>query len=116
MAPTLASALTLSTVNLGFRAWLKFGTRSSSIEGLPILLKALEEGRGQDIKGKGKESDSGESAPVPGNEVVEVGGGRRRRGVVTSQSPCLFGVDMLMEGAVCNHNSVVDDPLVCLRP
>ncbi|WWD15915.1 hypothetical protein CI109_100339 [Kwoniella shandongensis] len=82
--PSLASALTLSTIALTFRTIAKLTSKEFRVDGLPILLDALR--IGHDEKGKGRMVEGGES-----DESV-----KPRRGIVT----------------VCNHNSVVDDPMM----
>ncbi len=68
MAPTLSSALTLSTLGLASKAFLRLGCRDFKMEGLEVLMNALKEDKGGSWKGKGKEEP------------------RRRRGIVTSES------------------------------
>jgi monolysocardiolipin acyltransferase len=97
MSSNLASALILSTFNLASKAFLRGASKDLRVEGLETLLAALQEippphSNGQkqvvDLKGKGREVD------VP--ELEEL---RGRPGVVT----------------ICNHTSVVDDPMVSSR-
>ncbi|ORY23069.1 acyltransferase-domain-containing protein [Naematelia encephala] len=93
MAPTLASALTLSATAYTTKISTKLLCRSIKVEGLPILLDALRErplSSISSLKGKEKEISLG----VEGGASVEESGGLGRRGIVT----------------VCNHNSVIDDP------
>ncbi|OCF35450.1 monolysocardiolipin acyltransferase [Kwoniella heveanensis BCC8398] len=83
--PTLSSALTLSTIALASRTFLRLTTKQYGINGLPILLDALR--IPHDGKGKGRAVEGlGEEDPSQGS----------RRGIVT----------------VCNHNSVCDDPMM----
>ncbi|ORX39877.1 hypothetical protein BD324DRAFT_615344 [Kockovaella imperatae] len=85
MAPTLISGLTLSATALLFRAVARARTTSFNVQGLPILLEALKARDAQlDIKGKGK-------ALYGVGESTDLG----TQGILT----------------VCNHNSVVDDPM-----
>jgi hypothetical protein len=102
MGRTLGSALTLSTIGLGSKLVVKWLAKKFDVRGLPILLNALKE---PDLelswkKGKGKLVDNVQEKPA-----------LKRRGIVTSEYKELGLADAL----VCNHNSVVDDPLVCLR-
>ena len=102
MGRTLGSALTLSTIGLGSKLVVKWLAKKFDVRGLPILLRALKE---PDLelswkRGKGKLVDNVQAKPK-----------LKRRGIVTSE--CLrFSV---ADELVCNHNSVVDDPLVCFR-
>ncbi|WVW83088.1 hypothetical protein I302_105106 [Kwoniella bestiolae CBS 10118] len=83
---TFASALTLSTIALASRTFLRLTTKKYEVNGLPILLDALriphdEKGKGKAIEGLERDGDSSQLS---------------RRGIVT----------------VCNHNSVCDDPMM----
>ncbi|WRT67139.1 uncharacterized protein IL334_004105 [Kwoniella shivajii] len=83
---SFASALTLSTIALASRTFLRLTTKKYDINGLPILLDALKiphdgKGKGKAIEGLDKDGDSSQGS---------------RRGIVT----------------VCNHNSVCDDPMM----
>ncbi|RSH91981.1 hypothetical protein EHS25_009352 [Saitozyma podzolica] len=70
MAPTFASALTLSAVALGCRAFTRLGTKRFDVQGLPILLDALKEPASR----KGKERE---------RIVLGENGEEIRRGIVT---------------------------------
>ncbi|AFR93323.2 monolysocardiolipin acyltransferase [Cryptococcus neoformans C23] len=82
--PSLASALTLSTIGLASRSFLRLTTKEFKVEGLPILLDALNIPHGEKGKGKIKADDGSDPSLKP------------RRGILT----------------ICNHNSVVDDPMM----
>jgi len=102
MGRTLGSALTLSTIGLGSKLVVKWLAKKFDVRGLPILLNALKE---PDLelswkKGKGKLVDNVQEKPK-----------LKRRGIVTGECMNVGVADEL----VCNHNSVVDDPLVCFR-
>jgi hypothetical protein len=71
MAPTFASALTLSTIALASRSFTRLGC-DLKVEGLPILLDALKEPGSR----KGKERE---------RIVVGENGKEMRRGIVTGQ-------------------------------
>ncbi|GFZ46115.1 hypothetical protein JCM24511_04361 [Saitozyma sp. JCM 24511] len=71
MAPTFASALTLSAVALGSRAFTRLGTKRFDVQGLPILLDALKEPASR----KGKERE---------RIVLGENGEEMRRGIVTA--------------------------------
>jgi hypothetical protein len=76
MAPTLTSALTLSTLGHVSKAFLNFACKDVRVQGLDHLLKALQEPElSQTGNGDGAEKKEGSS----------VAGGRRtrRRGIVT---------------------------------
>ncbi|WVR05231.1 hypothetical protein IAU60_002243 [Kwoniella sp. DSM 27419] len=84
--PSLTSALTLSTIALASRTFLRLTTKSYEVNGLPILLDALKiphdgKGKGKAVEGLQADGDSSQGS---------------RRGIVT----------------VCNHNSVCDDPMM----
>ncbi|WWC69460.1 uncharacterized protein I206_103400 [Kwoniella pini CBS 10737] len=83
---TFASALTLSTIALASRAYLRLTTKKYEVNGLPILLDALR--IPHDGKGKGK--------AIEGLEIDGDTSQLSRRGIVT----------------LCNHNSVCDDPMM----
>ncbi|WWC61124.1 uncharacterized protein I303_103703 [Kwoniella dejecticola CBS 10117] len=83
---TFASALTLSTIALASRAYLRLTTKKYEVNGLPILLDALR--IAHDGKGKGK--------AIEGLEIEGDTSQLSRRGIVT----------------LCNHNSVCDDPMM----
>jgi monolysocardiolipin acyltransferase len=89
LASTLTSSLILSSFGLASKAFLRWGCRDVKVEGLGKLLKALEE----EPKSLAGSSGSG-TGLVDEKEGEEAG----RRGVVT----------------ICNHTSVVDDPMVSL--
>nr|ODN95147.1 monolysocardiolipin acyltransferase [Cryptococcus depauperatus CBS 7855] len=86
MLASLASALTLSTIGLASRTFLKLTTKQFKVEGLPILLDALKIPHNDKGKRKalGLRDQEGDDPTL-----------RPRRGIVT----------------ICNHNSVVDDPM-----
>lgn len=92
-----ATALTISPITYLFKAFRTFGLKSFEVEGRDILLRALKEPTGVDADGR----------PL------------KRRGIVTSKSylhsRALIGRGgrrTLVDAVVCNHNSVVDDPMV----
>ncbi|WWD01391.1 hypothetical protein V866_008335 [Kwoniella sp. B9012] len=83
---TFASALTLSTIALASKTFLRLTTKKYEVNGLPILLDALRiphdgKGKGKAVEGLEKDGDTSQLS---------------RRGIVT----------------VCNHNSVCDDPMM----
>lgn len=71
MAPTLASALTLSAAAIASKTFLRLTTKSYDVEGLPILLDALRE-------------DKGKGRAIDGEEEI---GPEPRRGLVTGKAP-----------------------------
>lgn len=89
MAPTFASALTLSAVALGSRAFTRLGTKRFDVQGLPILLDALKEPGSR----KGKERE---------RIVLGENGEEMRRGIVTGERR-----GDVLTGAVLN-------PMLCL--
>lgn len=109
MAPTLASALTLSTLGHVSKAFLNFACRDVRVQGLEHLLKALQEPDAPGLTGRAREA------------VKEDGRGfsasrrSRRRGIITStcSSQIVAQAHVSLYIVVCNHTSVVDDPLVC---
>lgn len=103
MGRTLGSALTLSSIGLGSKLVVNWLARKFDVRGLPILLNALKE---PDLelswkKGKGRLIDNVLEKPK-----------LKRRGIVTSEFKPCYGGGGDADGIVCNHNSVVDDPLV----
>ena len=88
---TLTSSLILSSFGLASKAFLRWGCKEVKVEGLHNLVNALEE----PARGPASGSTAMETREkgTGGNEIdAELG----RRGVVT----------------ICNHTSVVDDPMV----
>ena len=85
MAPTVVSALTISTIGLVFKAVIRTTSRSFDVRGLPILLDALR--GGADVGAQlGKDGDGGREKEVSGDpEKMIVGRPVRRRGVVTGE-------------------------------
>lgn len=83
MAPTLASALTLSSLGWVSKAFLNLACKDLQVEGLEHLLHALREPRSPGIldKGKGRAIDGGKDLEAASGEDQ---GRTRRRGVVTS--------------------------------
>lgn len=79
MAPTIPSAVILSTVALGGKAFLNLFARRR-VDGLPILLEALKEPSQTDRKGKGKVVD------LDDNDEAVFG----RRGIVTGEQTVLI--------------------------
>lgn len=73
MPAKFASSLILSTTAYLGKAFLRFGTKDLRVDGLPILLKALEENPQSQILNVQKDAQDG----LPGRP--------RRRGVVTSE-------------------------------
>lgn len=82
MAPTFASALTLSAVALGSRAFTRLGTKRFDVQGLPILLDALKEPASR----KGKERE---------RIVLGENGEEMRRGIVTGERRAHFVLGLL---------------------
>ncbi|WVQ78273.1 hypothetical protein IAT38_000358 [Cryptococcus sp. DSM 104549] len=103
--PTLASAFVLSTLALASKTFLRLTTKEWRVDGLPTLLNALRIGHEVKDKGKGRAVEGavgGDGEEGEGgwrDELARVTGDASlgpRRGVVT----------------ICNHNSVVDDPMM----
>jgi hypothetical protein len=88
MAPTFASALTLSAVALGSRAFTRLGTKRFDVQGLPILLDALKEPASR----KGKERE---------RIVLGENGEEIRRGIVTGERRRRLGTAPLLKGSAC---------------
>ena len=108
MPRTLASALVLTATSMICRTFLRLATKSYTVEGLPRIMEALREGNME-------RGDKGKGMSVKGISRQHEKAGEpetRRRGIVTSESNVLVtaGIKLI---AVCNHNSVVDDPVVC---
>ncbi|GHJ87512.1 hypothetical protein NliqN6_3914 [Naganishia liquefaciens] len=90
MAPTLASALTLSTLGHVSKAFLNLACKDVRVQGLEHLFRALEEPDASASADRTREvgkSDARRSSAAKRS---------RRRGIIT----------------ICNHTSVVDDPLM----
>lgn len=103
MAPTLASALTLSSLGWFSKAFLNFACKDVRVQGLEHLLHALREPLAPKAldKGKGRQVDWSND-PEATSRLIE--GRTRRRGVITSmysvinkqssyRSPCSFSID-----------------------
>jgi monolysocardiolipin acyltransferase len=91
----------MSTLSMASKAFLNLGCRSLKVEGLEILLSALREPEGQDPSARiwntgidTLEKEGALSETLNGRTDLEEALGRR--GIVT----------------ICNHTSVVDDPMV----
>ncbi|KAL7423930.1 Lyso-phosphatidylcholine acyltransferase [Cryptotrichosporon argae] len=89
MPASWASALTLSTIGLASKAFLRATTRSYEVHGRDVLLDALGIGAS---KGKGRVN----ADEYADKKRIADGKPGVRRGIVT----------------ICNHNSVVDDPMM----
>jgi hypothetical protein len=103
-ASSIVSSIICSSFGIVSKAFLNFGCRSVKVEGLETLLTALQE-PGQS-NSYGRHNESKESLLPSINQSAEkavFGGladdGLGRRGIVT----------------VCNHTSVVDDPMVSFQ-
>lgn len=72
-SPSLASALTLSTVGLASRSFLRLTTKEFKVEGLPTLLDALSIPHGDKSKGKMSNVGDGSDPSL-----------KPRRGILTS--------------------------------
>ena len=104
MAPTFASGLTLSATVLAFKALARATTKSLEVRGLPILQTALNnQGSSSDTKGKCK-------AIEVSDRLQDVLPALGRRGVVTGELELTMST--FADNSVCNHNSVIDDPMV----
>lgn len=92
MAPppsSFASALTMSAVGLWCKGFMGLATREFRVDGREHLFRALRLGE-----------DPWSTDKPPGE--------RKRRGVLTSEPATKTRADA---APVCNHNSVVDDPM-----
>ncbi|KAH8084822.1 hypothetical protein HD553DRAFT_36714 [Filobasidium floriforme] len=89
LASTLTSSLILSSFGLASKAFLRWGCKDVKVEGLGKLLTALEEPK---LTSGSSGSETGLIDEKEGEQAGQAG----RRGVVT----------------ICNHTSVVDDPMM----
>jgi len=72
--------MVLSATSMVCRTFLRFGTKSVHVEGLPRMLEALREGNMEVLdKGKRKATETGDQSQISGEPT------RRRRGIVTSE-------------------------------
>jgi len=100
---SIVSSIICSSFGIVSKAFLKFGCRSVKVEGLETLLSALREpGQSNSHRERNESKESLlQSVQETAEKVVADGladDGLGRRGIVT----------------VCNHTSVVDDPMVSL--
>jgi monolysocardiolipin acyltransferase len=119
MSPTLPSALTLSLLGLSTKAFLRLACKDFEVRGLDRLVGALRE-PGEEVKRwKGKEKEVCTPSELDG--VLERFPNGKRRGIVTGEFRSYsirghndeYGGSLMLEWlVVCNHTSVVDDPMV----
>jgi hypothetical protein len=88
MAPTLLSAVTLSTLGLFSKTFLNYACRDLRVQGLEHLLRALQEP--PDVSNrKGRLSEEGFGEAKEQDAVRP-----RRRGIVTSMFPLYLNSDV----------------------
>ena len=100
---SIVSSIICSSFGIVSKAFLNFGCRSVKVEGLETLLLALREPEQSSSSGRRNESKESLLQSIDESAEKAVAGGLAddglgRRGIVT----------------VCNHTSVVDDPMVGL--
>jgi len=111
MPQTFASSLIISATALLGRTFLRYGTKELKVEGLPILMNALQEGN-MEVAASSKDKGKGravEGADAGANESTSLVPAKRRRGIVTSQQLTLFPTEsaahLSMQSQLCHGRS-----------